>query len=261
MSGTMNVNYVSSMASCYANMSSKQTENKGFSETMEEAVNRANAGKTVGATGTMETGAVARDEMSLEEYKAYITEKIVGYPMHPSLLGDSCSISISDEGFKAMKENLEYEKWVLEQSKGFKGNGMSAGAHSLSGRVCAFCNFGATKESCRCFSWSEGYQNGNGKSIWETESKNSIWKYDGSSAKTEQEKIIQKKAVDKKRQEKELAEEAARKQFQHQRLVQDYWSKKQLDYSQTMNGVSATAVSPASAIASYEANFAVTDLV
>lgn len=29
-------------------------------------------------------------------------------------MGDSCSVDISDEGFKAMQNDPEYERWVLD---------------------------------------------------------------------------------------------------------------------------------------------------
>ncbi len=57
--------------------------------------------------------AIQAKEMSDEEYKLYIYNRIACLPINPSRMADSISVNISDEGFKAMKNDPEYEEWVI----------------------------------------------------------------------------------------------------------------------------------------------------
>lgn len=49
----------------------------------------------------------------MDEYKQYIHEKISQIPMHPIRMSENISIHISEAGFEAMKNDPEYEAWVL----------------------------------------------------------------------------------------------------------------------------------------------------
>lgn len=69
------------------------------------------------ATGVVEIGNIATEELSLAQYKQYIHELISQLPLHPSQEKWTYCISISDEGFMAMKNDPEYEKQVLDQIK------------------------------------------------------------------------------------------------------------------------------------------------
>lgn len=53
-------------------------------------------------------------DMTMDEYKQYIYDKIIKMPVDYSQIQDAVSITISEEGFKAMKADPEYEKWVLD---------------------------------------------------------------------------------------------------------------------------------------------------
>ena len=53
-------------------------------------------------------------DMTMEEYKQYIYDKIVRMPVNSSQIQDAVSITISEEGFEAMKADPEYEKWVID---------------------------------------------------------------------------------------------------------------------------------------------------
>ena len=53
-------------------------------------------------------------DMTMEEYKQYIYDKIIRMPVNYSQIQDAVSIMISDKGFEAMKADPEYEKWVLD---------------------------------------------------------------------------------------------------------------------------------------------------
>ncbi|RKJ74869.1 hypothetical protein D7X33_19035 [Butyricicoccus sp. 1XD8-22] len=58
---------------------------------------------------------VSTDDMSLQQYKKYISGRISAIPVDPSRALESLAVRISDEGFEAMKADPDYEKWVLEK--------------------------------------------------------------------------------------------------------------------------------------------------
>ena len=148
-------------------------------------------------------------DMTLEEYKNYIHEKISNIPWSPSNLCDSWSIDISEEGFKAMKNDPEYEKWVLDDLTKALTTPYPGWARSIGGPRYVVAHIGATKDDCRADGWHMGYQNGTGDKVWEAQSKGSFW-----TKRAEQKKIqdrIDKKAAEKKELEEKWLQEAAEK--------------------------------------------------
>lgn len=114
-----------------------------------------------------------KSKMSMEEYKLYIYDKIADLPMHSSNMQDSVSVHISDAGFEAMKDDPEYEKWVLDSLRSnFQFNDVWSGV--CGGKFSVFY-FGATKEESRGESWRLGFRHGNGERIYEEKSKDSFW--------------------------------------------------------------------------------------
>ena len=84
--------------------------------------------------------------------------------MHPTRAGESISVTISEAGFEAMKNDPEYEAWVLNDlqvgwSQPDKWSGICGGAFST-------IYYGASKEECHAEMWSAGYNNGNGGMHW-----------------------------------------------------------------------------------------------
>lgn len=82
--------------------------------------------------------------MTMVEYKQYIYNKISQIPMHPTRAGESISVTISEAGFEAMKNDPEYEAWVLNDlqvgwSQPDKWSGICGGAFST-------IYYGASKE-------------------------------------------------------------------------------------------------------------------
>lgn len=112
-------------------------------------------------------------DMSMEEYKAYIADRISRLSMHPSQMQDSVSIYISEAGFKAMKEDPEYEEWVIDWlGQDFAFNNPWAG---ICGGRYVVHYVGATKEEYRGQSWYPEYQNGKGKSLFDQKSEGCFW--------------------------------------------------------------------------------------
>ena len=87
---------------------------KTFLQAMEDAA----SGRTQETQGASTVSGIERPystaDMTMEEYKQYIYDKIIRMPVNYSQIQDAVSIMISDEGFEAMKADPEYEKWVLD---------------------------------------------------------------------------------------------------------------------------------------------------
>lgn len=85
-------------------------------------------------------------EMSMEEYKRHIARKIRQIPIHPSRRDESISVTISEEGYAAMKNDPEYEAWVLNDLR----CAWSRPAFCFGGRdrVYTHIHYGATQEEC-----------------------------------------------------------------------------------------------------------------
>ena len=114
--------------------------------------------------GNSKIGSVSAKDMTMVEYKQYIYNKISQIPMHPTRAGESISVTISEAGFEAMKNDPEYEAWVLNDlqvgwSQPDKWSGICGGAFST-------IYYGASKEECHAEMWSAGYNNGNGGKIF-----------------------------------------------------------------------------------------------
>ena len=104
------------------------------------------------ACGPENQGALSPREMTMEQYKQYIAQKIKQIPMHPSRRNDVISLTISEEGYQAMKNDPEYEAWVLDNLRSIWSQpGFSFGSST---RTYIDIYIGATKEDCRSSSWS-----------------------------------------------------------------------------------------------------------
>ena len=80
-----------------------------------ESLFRRMTAQDVKAEETAPAGSISQTEdMSLEEYKQSIWQKISALLMSAPSQMSSISIQISDEGFQAMKNDPEYESWVLD---------------------------------------------------------------------------------------------------------------------------------------------------
>lgn len=78
----------------------------------------------------------ARKNMSLEQYKSYINDRISRISKYASLLVD-----ISDEAYKSMKDDPQYEKDVLNSVQEFADK-----YDPSNGNVLAILHIGATKD-------------------------------------------------------------------------------------------------------------------
>lgn len=89
--------------------------------------------------------------MSMTEYKIYIYNVISALTFDPSESRDFIAVNISDEGFEAMKNDPDYEKWVLGKIKeDYFSFNMWGNRHSVRYGI---KYFGATKEEYRSETW------------------------------------------------------------------------------------------------------------
>ena len=246
MNNTINVNY---MTRAYGNFL-KNNEAKGGKAESPSFCDRV-AEKSTTATETGKAGTVSTKDMTMDEYKQYIHEKISQIPMHPTRMSENISIHISEAGFEAMKNDPEYEAWVLNDlrtgwAQPDRWAGVCGGAYST-------IYYGATKEECHAKMWSAGYQNGSGRSLFDGKAEDSFWerriegkKQIGETVKEQQEKKrIQKEALEKTAMEKSDA---------HRRLMSQ-WEKDAV-YSDLVLVKSKTVTA---ANAAYKASFLMAD--
>ena len=101
MSNTINVNYMTRAYNQYQQKivtKDQEKEDTRFADSVKEK--REGSGSIV---GNLKTGSVSAKDMTMEEYKQYIYNKISQIPMHPTRAGESISVTISEAGFEAMK--------------------------------------------------------------------------------------------------------------------------------------------------------------
>ncbi len=172
MSGAMNFSYMTRI--CHMMAKTCQAQNKQVNgSAFYDALTGKNTEKIEMGSATEPSHLQGTADMSMEEYKQYIYDKISSLPVHDSNLMDSVSVMISDEGFEAMKNDPAYEQWVLDtlQSNFAQPDAWSSVCGS---KFCIFY-FGATKEESRVESWRLGFRNGKGQAAFNEKAKESFW--------------------------------------------------------------------------------------
>lgn len=96
------------------------------------------------------------NEKSLDDYKAYIKDRVSSLVLHPKQFGDTYAVSISDAGYREMQANPDYEKWVLDQIHGAFSAETPAWLRQLSGTQYHTLQFGSKPEQFRQTSYSTG---------------------------------------------------------------------------------------------------------
>lgn len=211
---TFQVNALTRAYSSYAKGLEQMTGNKETKEAQNDF--RALVEQKSGSvTVTEETaklaaaGGVSVEEMSMEEYKSYIYDQISMIRQHPSQWGDSIAINISDAGFEAMKNDKEYETWVLDTLKqNFAARDPWSG---ICGGKYVVHFFGATKEEYHGHSWYPEYVGGNGTALFQENSRDSFWKKRGDRQKANEiyaQKLSEQRRLQRKRLEQMVTKRA-----------------------------------------------------
>lgn len=154
--------------------------------------------------------AISTKDMTFDEYRQYIYDRISEIPLHPTQRLGMISVQISDEGFEAMKKDPEYEQWVLNDLKeGFsKPNPWAA----VCGGTCSVIRYGASKEDCYAEMWSAGFGGGRGEEKYEEETKEDFWELRINRQKKLDE-IYEKKLLKHKAYEQAVLEEKLQKEM------------------------------------------------
>ena len=111
MSNTINVNYMTRAYNQYQQKNAAKDQEKEDTRFADSVREKSEASGSI--VGNSKIGSVSAKDMTMVEYKQYIYNKISQIPMHPTRAGESISVTISEAGFEAMKNNPEYEAWVL----------------------------------------------------------------------------------------------------------------------------------------------------
>lgn len=201
----------------YMNQLRKQVETKaqagiGTGESFLDVVNKY-AGTAV-ISEAYQTTLISTQDMTMEEYKEYISDRLSRIPMHPSQMQNSVAIQVSEAGFEAMKNDPEYEEWVIGWlEKDFAFNDPWSG---ICGGHYVVHYIGATKEEYRGQSWYPAYQNGKGESLFNQKAEGSFWERRLKRQEMERQQI--KTEQTRRAQAKSIQARMFQKQLQGQRL-------------------------------------------
>ncbi len=174
-----------------------------ISGTFQQAVLNQRAGNAAAQNGT------PAQRMTMEEYKQYIAQQIRQMPVHPSRWQENISVSISEEGYTAMKNDPEYEAWVLESLRSALAQpGFCFGSTD---KIYTNIYYGASKEECRSETWSVPSRSAS----------------DRARERREENRRRLEKRLKKKRLQKRLAEEAFQRQKRQRALVKKLIERRQ----------------------------------
>ena len=188
INNAMNFNYMTGIGQDRANTQTQKTQGQtqnapaaetGFMNRLAEKSGGAegmpgteNIPENGSASAAAELSAAERAVMSMAEYKLYLYEKISSLPVHPFNMQDFVAVNISEEGFRAMKDDPEYEKWVLDCLRTNFQAYDPWGARN--GGKCVIFHFGATKEECRVESWRPSCRDEERERLFRKKAKNSF---------------------------------------------------------------------------------------
>ncbi len=93
------------------------------------------------------------ENMTLAEYKEYISARLAALPRHETKKNDIVIVDITDAGFEAMKNNPDYEEWVI----GTTAQDLSTNnpLSSLTGGRYCIHRFGDDKEDYSTENWGK----------------------------------------------------------------------------------------------------------
>lgn len=233
MSNTINVNYMTGMVNSLAkSVSPKTAPSVTFGEMLASTGTQVTDTVAISTAGAAE--AVSRDDMTMEEYKKSIFDRISAFPIHPSHPLDQYSIHISDAGFQAMKDDPEYEKWVLDCIKDDMAYPAPSWYVAIGGPpACCILNFGAVKEARSGQMFAVNYGNGQGQKIFDEHADDSFWTNRSKRQKELLEESI--KAAEKcHKREQALMEAAVEKSTAYRKAMSQYHSQKNSQRGQSV---------------------------
>ncbi len=200
-------------------------------------VNRqVNAGKNVLSKNGADE--VSRDDMTMDEYKSFITALMNSIPFDASQQNITEIWNISEKGWEQMKNDPDYEAWVLGYTSLNRAVRIPFGL-SGSGRLCTE-NFGASIEQHIGQSVPQGG--------FESKVKESYWEH----------RAERKKRMEEQQEKKRIQEEAMKKS-DIQRQLMSQWTLEALEVDHSDPGMAKSTGILLTANADYEANFIMAD--
>lgn len=165
-------------------------------------------------------------EMTMAEYKQYIYAQIQQMPVNPSNRQDMVSIRISEAGFAAMKEDPEYEKWVLHSIMACRMRYDPLG--NCCGGKYVTLSFGASREGYREECWRPPCVEDERRQQELVDRENQRKAERKRRLKEQYKKLLEKRALEKhifekKLQQKRLTEAWAARRREYSRFLQA-WS-------------------------------------
>lgn len=200
--------HINSMTNIYSKLISQKSTDQNSSDRSFANVLAAQAKKqSVNTKGKITTiSPVDTQDLTLDQYKQYIHSELSSMKLHPTQSKYSYSIFISDEAFQAMKEDPEYESFILQTVKAtlnFRDPWQS--------EAYIIMQFGTTKEATKVTSLSapnKALQQKNEESFWELRAQKKKKQQELS------EKICDKKRLQYKIREQAVLEKRALRQMQ-----------------------------------------------
>ena len=192
------------LISSYAESRGNLFQTNGSGRSADRKSESGSFARTVLAKGADKAGmweATSPGGMTMEEYKRYISQQIRQIPIHPSRRQENISVVISEEGYAAMKNDPEYEAWVLENLRAFYSR--PGGYFGSADKVYTNIYIGGTKEESYAQTWRIPARNYR----------------DRAEERRREARIRLEKRLKKKRLQKQLVELAYQRQERQRKLV------------------------------------------
>ena len=185
--------------------------------TVRNTKNVNSTGKNDGFAGKVtEKNPVSPEDMTLEEYKAYFNEKMNSLYTHPSQRNRNDIIDITDDAYKRMQTDPEYEKKILDALAKNKAVNFGNYIPQIS-----YMHIDDTWEKCY------GYTQGMKENVGYTGGSSAKGRNDAGSRKKARQKelmeeYLEKRAQVKKQQQEILNEKVAKQEQDRSRLLRSW---------------------------------------
>ena len=179
-------------------------------------------GKNDGFAGTVtEKNPVSPEDMTFEEYKAYFNEKMNSLYTHPSQRNRNDIIDITDDAYKRMQTDPEYEKKILDALAKNKAVNFGNYIPQIS-----YMHIDDTYE--KCYGYTQGMKENDGYSGSSSAKGTDAGRQKKARQKELLEEYLEKRAQMKEFQQEALEEKIAKQELERSRLTKAWSSKRQM---------------------------------
>ena len=179
-------------------------------------------GKNDGFAGKVtEKNPVSPKDMTFEEYKAYFNEKMNSLYTHPSQRNRNDIIDITDDAYKRMQTDPEYEKKILDALAKNKAVNFGNYIPQIS-----YMHIDDTYE--KCYGYTQGMKENDGYSRSSSAKGTDAGRQKKARQKELLEEYLEKRAQMKEFQQEALEEKIAKQELERNRLTKVWSSKRQM---------------------------------